>query len=1153
MKERFTTVDLLASIEYLNRRLTGMRVANIYDVDHKTYLLKLARSEEKIVLLVESGCRLHTTEFEWPKHLQPSGFAMKLRKHLRTKRLISITQLGVDRVIDMVFGSGEYAHHLIIELYDRGNIILTDHTYLILSLLRTRTDADADVRFAVREHFSMDTIKQEQILPSIEQVAGILGSAKPGDQLRHILNPHFVYGTSLLTHCLIGIGLTENTKLPATNDSPIDPDQVLKALLEAHEIFQSFRSMPSKGYLIQKKDVAPTVGVATSDTPTTSTEVTTNIEFHPLLYRQHLSSCYKEVETFDRAVDEFFSSKSSQKQDVKVIQLQKSAVKKLENIKQDHEKRIEALRKSQDEDRYKAELIEWNTDLVERACLVIRSAVASSMDWGDIELLVHDAQGRGDPVANSIQGLKLHSNLITLWLKAPYEEDDDDSDDEDIPKKKKKKPFKGIKVDIDLGLSVYANARRYYDMKKQAAKKEQKTSESSNKALKSAERKTKQTLKEAAVISRITKARKVHWFEKFYWFISSENFVVIGGRDQQQNELLVKKYLNEHDVYVHADLHGATSVIVKNHSGGPVPPKTLNEAGVMAVCYSSAWEAKIVTSAWWVYANQVSKTAPSGEYLTTGSFMIRGKKNFLPPCHLVLGFSIMFKVDESSLANHINERRVRSADEDQLSIMSDSVSEILLEEEIIEEDEEEIEGEEHNDQPLEEGKGAELKEDESDNDEVEFPDTAVSIQASTSTEGGGVRLQVQRVDSTVSVEDSEATPLNGEGRVTYHRHISAKERKLLKKQSSSKGHEASSTPASSKPHPKPQPLPQPQSQQYKRGQKSKQKKIKDKYGDQDEEEREMRMNLLASSGALKESKGKKGKGKGGGNGGKRSGDIGQSFNPKDKYHHKKKSLETANNVLEQHHRQQPPALLVQQEEEMEQTVSDTAFVVVNNDNDDTKRMDSDSTHEILSTDLVTSFTDTNQSSSSITPSLYDPSSTDTVHTTSDTVINHDSTTDQQFLSTNTTISSPPPVTNDESLPPSTTEVVNDEMESDEEEKRAILADENILQLEEAQKEMFDLDSLTGSPLPNDELLYAIPVCAPYSAMHNYKFKVKLIPGTNRRGKAAKTAVHKFVQSKDSTQLEKDLLRSIKDNDLSRYFPGKVKMTLPQQSLRTKHK
>lgn len=28
---------------------------------------------------------------------------------------------------------------------------------------------------------------------------------------------------------------------------------------------------------------------------------------------------------------------------------------------------------------------------------------------------------------------------------------------------------------------------------------------------------------------------------------------------------------------------------------------------------------------------QVSKTAPTGEYLVTGSFMIRGRKNYLPP------------------------------------------------------------------------------------------------------------------------------------------------------------------------------------------------------------------------------------------------------------------------------------------------------------------------------------------------------------------------------------------------------------------------------------------------------------------------------------------------------------------------------------------
>ena len=132
------------------------------------------------------------------------------------------------------------------------------------------------------------------------------------------------------------------------------------------------------------------------------------------------------------------------------------------------------------------------------------------------------------------------------------------------------------------------------------------------------------------------------------------------------------------DVYVHADLHGATSVIIKNPTGQPVPPKTLNEAGCMAVSYSAAWEARIVTSAWWVHHSQVSKTAPSGEYLTTGSFMIRGKKNFLPPCYLMMGFGFLFKLDETSIENHLNERKVRAVEDTELvEVRSERFSKML--------------------------------------------------------------------------------------------------------------------------------------------------------------------------------------------------------------------------------------------------------------------------------------------------------------------------------------------------------------------------------------------------------------------------------------------------------------------------------------------
>ncbi|XP_073465416.1 ribosome quality control complex subunit NEMF-like isoform X2 [Aquarana catesbeiana] len=58
--------------------LLGMRVYNVYDVDNKTYLIRLQKPDSKAVVLVESGIRIHTTEFKWPKNMMPSGFAMKV-------------------------------------------------------------------------------------------------------------------------------------------------------------------------------------------------------------------------------------------------------------------------------------------------------------------------------------------------------------------------------------------------------------------------------------------------------------------------------------------------------------------------------------------------------------------------------------------------------------------------------------------------------------------------------------------------------------------------------------------------------------------------------------------------------------------------------------------------------------------------------------------------------------------------------------------------------------------------------------------------------------------------------------------------------------------------------------------------------------------
>jgi predicted ribosome quality control (RQC) complex YloA/Tae2 family protein len=299
MKERFTTIDVFSVLQDLRESLLGMRVANVYDIDHKTYLIRLAKPDVKKVLLFESGCRIHTTEFEWPKSLQPSGFSMKLRKHLRTRRLVAISQLGVDRVVDLQFGSDEAAYHLVIELYDRGNVILTDWNYLILSLLRTRTDTDADVRFAVRETFSLDTVKREQPSPSREQLERALSAAKKGDQLKHVLNPHFVYGAALLSHCLLGAGIRDTPKIGSGFSLETDMDRVMTALEEADQLFRSLRDGQSKGIVVQRREERPAVADPAAEGASRPEDepLMTNVEFHPMLFRQHAASPHKEFPT----------------------------------------------------------------------------------------------------------------------------------------------------------------------------------------------------------------------------------------------------------------------------------------------------------------------------------------------------------------------------------------------------------------------------------------------------------------------------------------------------------------------------------------------------------------------------------------------------------------------------------------------------------------------------------------------------------------------------------------------------------------------------------------------------------------------------------------------------------------------------------------
>lgn len=982
MKNRFSTVDLIAALSELRQKLVGMRLNQVYDIDTKSYLMRFARQEEKAMLLLESGIRIHTTEFEWPKNTSPSGFSMKMRKHLKNKRLESITQLGVDRIVDLQFGINEAAYHVILELYDRGNIVLTDHEYLIQNILRPRATGSEDVKFVVRETYPIQAAKQKEDSLTMKQLTELFETAKPNENIKKLLNPKLSCGPAILEHVLLSVGIAASSSVGKELTIEKDVPTIFKALGLAEAILTEAAQKPCQGFIIQKLNKMST----TLPVQNQEKETLTYDEFHPFLFQQHQSGHYIECETFNKAVDIFFSSIEGQKIDIKMMHKEREALKKLENVKKDHEKRMSNLQKSQFSDVEKAQMIEMNLPLIDNAILVIRSAIANQIPWSEIWNIIKEAQSMGDPVARSICELKLDTNHFTIKLKDPFEVPNADDPS--------KTPMQV--VDIDLDLSAYANARKYYDKKRQAAKKEQKTLESSERAYKNAEKKTKQTLKEVAVKSTIMKARKTFWFEKFLWFISSENYLIIAGRDIPQNELIVKRYLKPGDVYVHADLHGASSVVIKNPSGQPIPPKTQNEAGTMSVCYSAAWEAKVVTSAWWVYHYQVSKTAPSGEYLTPGSFMIRGKKNYLPASHLIMGFGFIFKLDEESLERHAGERAISQTE---LPVVEDAQEEIELP---IEDDDD---GETFKDAPVENlveekvlDKVEDVEENESsdENESSLFPDTVVRVERWPSESEGATKL-----DEPSPTDDAKG--------------VKSKPKKEKKKRDNSPTNDT--PPDSSKP-------------QSKRGQKSKAKKMKEKYKDQDDEERQLRMEILGSAGTPKEPtfKGKKGK---------------------------KAKENLVRNATSQN--QQKPKV------------------------------------QLLSS-----------------------------------VILHDET----------------EVAEVEANTPAQEIVAKTSGELEDDNGEGQQSDDEQDDAAQVSDELKILDSLTGCPVVEDGLLFAVPVCAPYAALQNFKFKVKVTPGTGKRGKAAKTALNTFLRDKTAISREKDLLKSVKDQDISRNLPGKVKLSAP---------
>ena len=89
-----------------------------------------------------------------------------------------------------------------------------------------------------------------------------------------------------------------------------------------------------------------------------------------------------------------------------------------------------------------------------------------------------------------------------------------------------------------------------------------------------------------------------------------------------------------------------------------------------------------------------------------------------------------------------------------------------------------------------------------------------------------------------------------------------------------------------------------------------------------------------------------------------------------------------------------------------------------------------------------------------------------------------------------------------------------------------------------------LDELTGKPLEDDVLVCAIPMCGPYSTVKDFKFKVKLIPGSSKTGRAVSTSLNVFKNTEGITPQEKDYITSLNDSECMLQMLGGVKVSTP---------
>ncbi len=580
-----SNVDVYAICSELKKSLKDARFQKAYQPTKDTVLIRFhVPGEGRADVVFQAGLRVHLTHFPPLNPKVPPNFPMLLRKYLKGAIVSDIHQHHFDRIIEIEFQK-EHKFKLIIELFSKGNIILLDEEGQIILPLKRKLWENR--RISSKEEYKYPPERGISPLKAQKEDITELFTNSNTDIIRTLAKSGFggLYAEEIVLRANVP------KKKQATEIDDNELNSIYNAMIQ---VFNPLKTDEFNPQIVtnNKNDVLPI-----------------NLQ----IYNEYQK---KSFPSYNEAADEFYSSIVGE--DIKNVQesIWEAEVGKYEKRLRIQRETLEKFEKTVKESKIKGDLLYSNYQKVQKILDIINDA-REKYSWLEIIKIIKNAKKKKTDGLDIIESIDKLGN-ITLNLQ-------------------------DTRINIDSHLSIPENTEIYYNKGKKAKRKIKGVYIAIEKTLKEinkAKSKRDVALEQIIVPERRIK-KELKWFEKLRWFLSSDGFLVIGGRDASTNETIVKHYLENNDIYLHSDIHGAPSVVIKSN-GKEIPENTINEAAVMAASFSSAWSKGFGSQdVYWVNPDQVSKTPQSGEFVAKGAFIIRGARNYVRGVPLLIAVGLV--------------------------------------------------------------------------------------------------------------------------------------------------------------------------------------------------------------------------------------------------------------------------------------------------------------------------------------------------------------------------------------------------------------------------------------------------------------------------------------------------------------------------------